>query len=141
MYDDGKLNLFYLFVPQGRYQFQLYLPWVAYIWNTLQYWGKCRPCSLTSRWSSLKIAHRIWSLNEAVGSLLLKVGGAGDGPSFIEKCAKRTMILMNADLTSLLGQVNKYSQNRLMWLKRTLWANQDLIAGDARKWRHNTSHL
>jgi hypothetical protein len=32
-------------------------------------------------------------------------------PSCREKCAKNTIIFMNADLTSVLGQPNRYSQN------------------------------
>jgi len=37
--------------------------------------------------------------------------GVMHGPSCSEKCAKNTMIFMNADLTSVLGQPNRYSQN------------------------------
>lgn len=37
--------------------------------------------------------------------------GGGQGPSCSEKCAKNTMIFINAALTSALGQLSKYSQN------------------------------
>jgi hypothetical protein len=37
--------------------------------------------------------------------------GVMHGPSCNEKCAKNTMIFINADLTSVLGQLNRYSQN------------------------------
>jgi hypothetical protein len=37
--------------------------------------------------------------------------GVMHGPSCSEKCAKNTIIFINADLTSVLGQPNRYSQN------------------------------
>lgn len=43
--------------------------------------------------------------------------GGGQGPSCSEKCAKNTMIFINAALTSALGQLSKYSQNLKILLK------------------------
>jgi len=50
------------------------------------------------------------------------------------------MIFMNADLTSVLGQPNRYSQNLCGCWNRTLWANHALTARELRKWWQRTSY-
>lgn len=53
-----------------------------------------------------------------------ELAGAGHGPSAREKWAMKTMSLAKAPRTSALGHSSRYSEKRVGYANRTLWANQ-----------------
>lgn len=70
-----------------------------------------------------------------------ELAGAGHGPSAREKWAMKTMSLAKAPRTSALGHSSRYSEKRVGYANRTLWANQQRTFLLWRSRMHRASYL
>lgn len=89
---------------------------------------------------SLHLSLPLFSLRTCVdpsGELV----GTGHGPSAREKWAMKTMSLAKAPRTSALGHSSRYSEKRVGYANRTLWANQQRTFLLWRSRMHRASYL